>query len=399
MELLILGIQLFVVFNLIMGLASLCTWFERKGSALIQDRIGANRAGATFYTEDTAAVLQQVLPGWVVTPLRVAVLPVVLPVVRALGILGVINTLVCDAVKALFKEDFVPEGVSNFLHSLAPFLAVLPVFLSFALIPMSPEFTVGDYTMRIQVASIDAGILFILAMGSVAVYGVAIAGFTGNNKFSLLGGLRAAAQMISYELAMGISMVTMIVVFGTLDLYQMVEWQIANRWGIAAGWFSWLSFIILFIVGMAETKRGPFDLPEAESELAAGYFTEYSGMKFLLFWLGEFAEIALFSLIMTVLFFGGWDPLFFDLNSVPPVVESGLAWLFGIEAGPNAYWTAALLGHVVFMSKVVALSFLQIIIRWTLPRFRYDQLMNLGWKGLLPLSLAVLMLTAASRLG
>jgi NADH-quinone oxidoreductase subunit H len=340
-----------------MGLASICTWVERKGSALIQDRVGANRAGA--FVETDFISLKPI--AWLV---------------RWLGVLGIINTLLCDAVKALFKEDFVPQGTSQFMHSLAPFLAVLPVFLCFAVLPLAPDFVVFGYQIRPQLASLDAGILFLLAMGSVAVYGVALAGWTGNNKFSLLGGLRASAQMISYELAMGITMVSVIVMYGTLDLYEMVNAQ-SKVWGIFQSPTAWLSFIILFVVGMAETKRGPFDLPESESELVAGYFTEYSGMKFLLFWLGEFAEIALFSAIVAILFFGGWHLPFIQL--------------------PANEWWAALLGHGILMGKIIFFCVLQIVIRWTLPRFRYDQLMNLGWKVLLPLSMANLVIIATLK--
>lgn len=357
MEILILLIKVFVVFNVIMGLASICTWIERKGSALIQDRVGANRAGA--FVETDVLLLKPL--AWVV---------------RWLGILGVINTLLCDAVKAIFKEDFVPEGTSQFMHCLAPFMAVLPVFVSFAILPLAPDFEVFGYHIRPQLASIDAGILFLLAMGSIAVYGVALAGWTGNNKFSLMGGLRASAQMISYELAMGLSIVAVIVKYGTLDLFEMVNAQ-SSVWGIFQGPTAWLSFIILFIVGMAETKRGPFDLPESESELVAGYFTEYSGMKFLIFWLGEFAEIALFSAIVVLLFFGGWHLPFVQL--------------------PAGVWWAALIGHLVLMTKILFFCILQIVIRWTLPRFRYDQLMNLGWKILLPIAMVNLMVVAALK--
>ncbi|MBX7145211.1 MAG: NADH-quinone oxidoreductase subunit H [Oligoflexia bacterium] len=357
MEIVILLIKVFVVFNVIMGLASICTWVERKGSALIQDRIGANRAGAFVETD-------------------VFLLKPVAFVVRWLGILGVINTLLCDAVKAIFKEDFVPEGTSQFMHCLAPFMAVLPVFVSFAILPLAPDFEVMGYHIRPQLATIDAGVLFLLAMGSIAVYGVALAGWTGNNKFSLLGGLRASAQMISYELAMGLSIVSVIVMYGTLDLFEMVKAQ-SSVWGIFQSPTAWLSFIILFIVGMAETKRGPFDLPESESELVAGYFTEYSGMKFLVFWLGEFAEIALFSAIIVLLFFGGWNIPFVQL--------------------PEGAWWAALIGHLVLMTKIMFFCILQIVIRWTLPRFRYDQLMNLGWKILLPIAMVNLMIVAALK--
>jgi len=346
---------IFVLFVVALHLAAFCTWVERKGSALIQDRIGANRAGAYIETDNL-----------LLKPLFFFV--------RIMGGLGIINTLVNDAVKAIFKEDFVPEGVSNFMHSLAPFLAVFPIFLAYAVIPMGPNFSLGGYHITTQVASIDAGILFLFAMGSISVYGVAMAGWTGNNKFSLLGGLRASAQMISYELAMGLSFVSVIVCYGTLDLYKMVEAQ-SSVWGVL---YQPLTFLTLFTVGMAETKRGPFDLPESESELVAGYFTEYSGMKFLVFWLGEFGEIALFGFLLTLLFFGGWNLPFLHL--------------------PADSWIGTLIGFSILMAKVVFFCVLQIVIRWTLPRFRYDQLMNLGWKFLLPLSMLNLMLYAALKL-
>jgi NADH-quinone oxidoreductase subunit H len=262
----------------------------------------------------------------------------------------------------------------------APILAVLPIILAFAVLPLAPDFTLWGYRIHARVAPIDAGILFVLAMGSVAVYGVAIAGWTGNNKFSLLGSLRAAAQMISYELPMGLVFVALIVVYGSLDVYLMVEEQGKLLWGVIPQWgivMQPIGFVVLLLAGMAETKRGPFDLPEAESELAAGYFTEYSGMKFLLFWLGEFSEIALFALLLALLFFGGWH----------------IPW---VTLPADSPW-AALIGHIVLMTKVFFFCLLQIVIRWTLPRFRYDQLMNLGWKMLLPISIANLIVTAVLK--
>jgi NADH-quinone oxidoreductase subunit H len=297
-----------------------------------------------------------------------------------MGWLGVINTLMCDSLKGLWKEDFIPEGASKFLHALAPIVAVLPIILAFAVLPLAPDFYAWGYLIHPRVAPIDAGLLFVLAMGSVAVYGIAIAGWTGNNKFSLLGSLRAVAQMISYELPMGMVFVALIVVYGTLDVYAMVEGQQQLLWGVVPKWgivMQPVGFVILLLAGMAETKRGPFDLPEAESELTAGYFTEYSGMKFLLFWLGEFCEIALFALLLALLFFGGWD----------------IPWV----TLPKGVWWAALVGHLVLMAKVVFFCLLQIVIRWTLPRFRYDQLMNLGWKMLLPVSIANLVVTAIAK--
>ena len=354
MEYLILLLKTIFVLNIVLVLSSLCTWFERKVSALIQDRVGANRAGR-FLTTDKF------------------LLKPVFFMLRIFGLLGFVNTFFCDPLKAITKEDFLPDGVSNFMHSLAPFLSVLPIFLAFAVVPFAPVFFLGEYEILPQLAPLNSGILFIFAMGSVAVYGVAIAGWTGNNKFSFLGALRASAQLISYELAMGVCFVTIIAMYGTLDLYAIVDAQ-NDWWGFLHNPFAWLTCIILFVVGMAETKRGPFDMPEAESELVAGYFTEYSGMKFLLFWMGEFAEIALFSVILSIFFFGGWH-------------------FPGIDYS-EGFWFMSLLGHFILMAKIVFFCILQIVIRWSLPRFRYDQLMNLGWKCLLPLSLINLLLTA-----
>jgi NADH-quinone oxidoreductase subunit H len=360
-ELLVLVIKVFLILNVALVLGSTCTWLERKGSALIQDRVGANRAGA--FVESSK---------WFLKP--------ILPIIRVAGWLGFVNTLLCDSLKGLAKEDFVPAGASKFLHGVAPIIAVLPIILAFAVLPLAPDFTLFGYPIHARVAPIDAGILFVLAMGSVAVYGVAIAGWTGNNKFSLLGALRAAAQMISYELPMGMVFVALIVVYGSLDVYTMVEEQGKLLWGIVPQWgivMQPVGFVVLLLAGMAETKRGPFDLPEAESELAAGYFTEYSGMKFLLFWLGEFAEIALFGLLLSLLFFGGWH----------------IPW---VTLPVDSPWSA-LIGHIVLMTKVLFFCTLQIVIRWTLPRFRYDQLMNLGWKMLLPVSIVNLMVTAVLK--
>ncbi len=370
MEYLILFLKTAFVLQLVILLASTCTWFERKVSALIQDRVGANRAG-TFFTT------------------KYILLKPVFFILKILGILGIINTLFCDPVKAIFKEDFVPEGVSNFMHSLAPFLAVLPVFMAFAVIPLAPDFEIGGYLITGQLAQLNVGVLFLFAMGSLAVYGVVIAGLTGNNKFSFLGGLRASAQMISYELAMGVCFVIIAVTYQSLDFHTIISAQAGGHWGIFSNPFAWITMIILFIVGMAETKRGPFDMPEAESELVAGYFTEYSGMKFLLFWMGEFAEIALFSLVLSVFFFGAWDPLLFDLPTGTAVFLN--LGLFDLTYG----MLGALLGHIILMSKVMFFCILQVTIRWSLPRFRFDQLMDLGWKYLLPMSLVNLVLTAA----
>lgn len=211
-ELLILLLKVVFVLNLALVLGSTCTWLERKGSALIQDRVGANRAGAFIVSENRFINL-------------------LLAPIRMLGWLGLINTLLCDSLKGIAKEDFIPEGSSKFLHAMAPVVAVLPIMLAFAVLPLAPNFMAWGYPVQARVASIDAGILFVLAMGSVAVYGIALAGWTGNNKFSVLGSLRAVAQMISYELPMGLVFVSLIVIYGSLDVYTMVEKQQQLLWG------------------------------------------------------------------------------------------------------------------------------------------------------------------------
>ena len=329
-----------IVMGALLKLASLTIWVERKGSALIQDRIGANRA--SIFGFDLA---------------------------------GIFNTLVADPVKALFKEDWVPKGASQFMHSLGPFMAVFPVLVTFAVIPFGPPMQISGREVTMQVANLDVGLLYVFAMGSLAVYGVMLAGFVSHNKFSVFGGLRASAQMISYEVTMGISIVGLIAIYGTLNLPSIVEAQTGTflkflpRWGI---FLNPIAFLIFFTSVMAETKRNPFDLPESESEIVAGYMTEYSGMKFLLYWLGEFSEMVVASALVVVLFFGGWHLPWFDIR--------------GLTESWGTVWPS-LLGAAVFGAKVAFFCVLQVVIRWTLPRFRYDQLMNLCWKIMLPISI------------
>ena len=362
-ELILQGLIMGFVFQLALGFASVCTWLERKASALLQDRIGSNRAG-TLFRPKNFVFKPFAWVSWI------------------LGIFGLIQTFFCDPVKAFFKEDFVPSGYNKFLHTLAPFVAALPVFLAFAVVPLATEFSVPFYdgVINLQVAKLDAGVLLVLALGSISTIGVMLAGWVSANKFSLLGAIRTAAQLISYELSFGLVLAGMIVLYGTTDLTQMVDAQDGIlRWGVFR---APLAFVLLFVVGMAETKRAPFDLPEAESELISGYGTEYSGMKFLLFWLAEFAEIALISLLLSLMFFGGWHC-------------GNISALLGFE---EHSWQAALIGHVALLGKVFFFCALQIVIRWTLPRFRFDQLMDLGWKILLPLSLVNLVLMAYQSL-
>ena len=360
-EIIIVIVKAAVVMGALLHLAAICTWVERKGSALIQDRIGANRAS-----------------------------------ILGFDLAGIFNTLVADPVKAITKEDFVPKGVSQFMHSLAPFLAVFPVIVSFAVMPFGPSLVVGGHEIRLQLAQLNVGVLYIFAMGSLAVYGVVLAGWVSNNKFSLLGGLRASAQMISYEVTMGLSIIGVLAAYQTLDLHEIVSAQTGLLYGFLPNWgvfmcfpFNIVAFLLFFTSMMAETKRAPFDLPESESELVAGYLTEYSGMKFLLFWLGEFSEIVVASAIVTVLFFGGWQLPYVDITSIPADWGGILPSFFNDW---NFQW-APLLGSAVFGAKVFLFSVLQIVIRWTLPRFRYDQLMNLCWKLMLPVSIVNVMAT------
>ena len=375
-----------IIMGALLKLAALTTWFERKGSALIQDRVGANRAALS-----DLGVFEGVIFGNVIKS--------VLGIFGAL--FGIFNTLVADPVKALFKEDFCPKGTSQLMHSLGPFLGVFPVIVSFAIVPFGPPIILESKEIALQLTNLNVGVLYVFAMGSLAVYGVVLAGWVSNNKFSLFGGLRASAQMISYEITMGLSIVGLLAVYQTLDLNEIIAFQGTNilTWGIV---LNLPAFIIFFISMMAETKRAPFDLPESESEIVAGYMTEYSGMKFLLFWLGEFSEIVVASAIVVILFFGGWQLPFVDIQTAGPAVHN---WIFGLLFGLTEWqflesvrtvllpFVAPLLGATVFGAKVAFFCMLQVTLRWTLPRFRYDQLMNLCWKIMLPIAFVSVILT------
>lgn len=358
-------VKALAVLMIVLQLTVFLLWVERKGSALIQDRIGANRA-------------------------------------NLLGLmpfnLGIVNTMMADPVKMFTKEDFVPEGADRLLHTLAPFLAVFPALVAFAAIPFGDELHVAGRTISLQVADLNVGLLYVLSMVSLGVYGITLAGWASNNRWSLLGGLRGAAQMISYELAMGLSLVAVVMTFGSLDLQVMVRAQggsLAGWLGFGApvlgwvpAWGIWvqpLGFLIFFTAGIAESKRVPFDLPEGESELISGFFTEYSGGKQAAFMFADFAEIVVVSGLVTTMFFGGWQ--------IPFLGREGFSFPWGGSlALPHLVIIVA--QFLSFLVKVLFFCWLQILIRWTLPRFRYDQLMQLGWKGLLPLSLANVVVTS-----
>ena len=342
MEILLIKLVLAgIVFFGVLNFAGFHTWVERKQSALIQDRIGANRADIFGF--------------------------------RLLGLFHGI----ADAVKMFTKEDIVPAGANKTLHILAPLFSVFFALVAFAAIPFGPPLELWGRTIDLQVASLDSALLYVFAMLSVGVYGVIFAGFASRNNYAIMGGLRATAQMISYEIALGIAVIGVIMVYETLDLSKLVEEQ-ANmiggfipRWGVVT---QPVAFIVFVTAALAETKRAPFDLPEAESEII-GYFVEYSGMKFGMFFLTDFLETIMVACLATTLFFGGWHVPFLNAQAVPN-------WLF------------VLLGVMSFSIKVVVFCFVFMQIRWTLPRFRYDQLMTLGWKGLFPISVANVVVTA-----
>jgi len=349
------GTVLFAVLNL----AGIQTWVERKQSALMQDRIGANRAYFALPWKWAAPI------NWFL---------------RKLGGLGLLHPL-ADVIKLLTKEDFVPATGNRFLHTLAPWISVFFALVAFSAIPFGDRLILGGRVIELQVAQLDAGLLWVLALASIGIYGVILAGMASGTNYSVIGGLRAAAQMFAYEIALGVSLVGVVLWYGTLDLQQIVRLQGGALWGWLPNWGVFvqpLGCLVFMTAALAETKRVPFDLPEGESEII-GYFVEYSGMKFGLFFLTDFVETVLVAALTTVLFFGGWQ--------VP-----------GLPTGAFSPNVMALLGVGAFTLKVAFFLWLFMAIRWTLPRFRYDQLMALGWKGLFPISLANIGLTSLARL-
>lgn len=326
-----------IALNFALVVAAALVYLERRISAWIQYRIGPNRVG----------------PFGLLQPLA-------------------------DVIKLYTKEDIVPYNANKAFHRLAPIISIAIALAVLCVITPASYLLLEDGTkLFIAVApNVNVGLLLILALTSVGVYGITLAGWSSNNKYSLLGGLRSSAQMISYELAMGLAAVAAVMLSGSLDMYQIINSQAGGRWNI---WFQPLGFIVFLVASFAETNRAPFDLPEAEPELVGGYHTEYSGMKFGLFYLAEYANMFTASAVMTILYLGGYDmPL--------------LPQLLGLQEGTLA---RVLFELAVFFGKVSLFLFLFIWVRWTLPRFRYDQLMNLGWRVLLPLGLANIIITGA----
>jgi NADH-quinone oxidoreductase subunit H len=292
-----------------------------------------------------------------------------------------------DVVKMFTKEDIVPERADRTLHMLAPFFSVFFALVAFAAIPFGDQLIIGERVIELQVAKLDAALLYVFAMLSLGVYGVILAGFASGNNYAIMGGLRATAQMISYEIALGVSLIGVVMVFGTIDLAELVSAQGQLIWGWLPMWgivVQPVAFFIFVTAALAETKRLPFDLPEGESEII-GYFVEYSGMKFGMFYLTDFLETIVVASLATTLFFGGWQ--------VPYLSPDGFHFPWGWDI-PVSNLVYVLLGIASFSIKGLLFCFLFMQLRWTLPRFRYDQLMNLGWKGLFPIAVVNVVVTA-----
>ena len=343
LDVLIAFIKALFFISCILALTSFLTWQERKQSAVMQDRLGANRA----------------------------------PILgmRAFGLFHIF----ADALKMFFKEDYVPPGADKLLHTAAPFLALFFALMSFAAIPFGDSLQIAGHAVDLVVFPLNVSLLFIFAMMSMGIYGTFLAGFSSNNKYAFLGGLRASGQMLSYEITMGTTLVGLLMIFGTLDLGELTRAQGGLLWGWLPKWgiiLQPVGFLLFLVAGFAETKRVPFDLPEGESEII-GYFLEYSSMKFGAFFMTDFVETILIAALISTLFFGGWQ--------VPYLQSDGFHFPWGSFLD-LPHLIVALLQIVSFAVKVFFFCFFLLLIRWTLPRFRYDQLMHLGWKILLPLS-------------
>lgn len=369
-----------LLLGVILGLVSYTVYAERKVCALIQDRVGPNRTGIPL----TLLGLKKDIP-----------------------FLG-LGQPVADALKLLLKENFIPASVNKFYYYIAPKLAMVPPILVLAVLPFGSSL----FGVPMVIADVNIGVLYVFAVSSLGVYGIVLAGWASNSKYPFLGGIRSSSQMISYELALGLSVIPVFMLCGTLSMPGIVEWQVHNGWLVAPWWpkgLDWpmilsgdwqailgtfsagfslqrvllwipmlISFVVFLIAMFAETNRLPFDLPEAEQELVGGYHTEYSGMGFALFFLGEYAAMIAGSGVIVTLFLGGW--------SLPLVPSGDMPGLPGVFFG--------LVNIVVFFAKVSVLLFVFIWVRWTLPRFRYDQLMKLGWYFFFELALVNIFLAA-----
>jgi NADH-quinone oxidoreductase subunit H len=317
-----------ILFLISLGIAAYSTYFERKLAAWIQDRVGPDRAG----------------PFGILQP-------------------------IADGVKMFLKEDFIPQNADKWLFIIGPGISMFTALITSAIIPWGPDITLFGRTISLQVTDFNIGVLYMFGVVSIGVYGIMLGGWASNNKYSLFGAIRASSQMISYELAMGISLITIVLMSGSLSLTDIVNKQHGMDWNI---WYQPVAFLVFFICSLAETNRAPFDLPECESELIGGYHTEYSSMKLGLFLFSEYVAMFISSALIAMLFFGGFN--FPGMDSF-----SGN--------------TLAILGVLAFFTKIFFFIFVFMWIRWTIPRFRFDQLMHLGWKTLIPIAIINMLIT------
>jgi NADH-quinone oxidoreductase subunit H len=348
-----------VVLAIVVGLqvAPLMVWLERRQGALIQRRIGPNRVGLFGF--------------------------------RLLGL----GQPLADTVKLLFKEDVVPSHVERFFFIVAPVITAVTGLVALSCIPFGSYVEVMGYTINMQAITLNAGFLTIFAVSSLGVYGVALAGWSSNNKYSLLGGLRASAQMVSYEIGMGLSLLPVVLIFGTLDMQRIIYAQSHDPYlfGVLPAWgifYAPVSFVIFVITMFAETNRVPFDLAEGEAELVGGFLTEYGSMRWSLFFLGEYAMMFTLSALTVCLFLGGYELPWISHTQIVTFLTEYL----GREL---ALWAAFLVGFGVLIGKIVGFMILFVQARFTLPRFRYDQLMHVGWAVILPIALVNLIITVA----
>jgi NADH-quinone oxidoreductase subunit H len=358
-------------FAVLLTFGAVLTWVERKQAAIMADRIGANRAYLRI------PFTQVKLVWW-----------------------GLFHGM-ADGLKLLLKEDFKPVAYDRLAYALGPWLAFVPVMLVFAVIPFGGTLDPGrlfpslaDFfggrTYPMQIAPLDAGLLVVFAFGGISIIGAMLAGWSSANKFSMLGALRAGSQLISYELVMGLTVLGLILIFGTVDLVSIVEQQSGTVLGFLPAWgivYQPFAAILFMVAAIAENKRIPFDLPEAESELISGYFTEYSAMKQGMFMLSEFIEIAIIAALFATLFLGGYN--------LPWLTDAGFVLPGGHFIAVSHGWVVVI-QLLTFLVKVLLLCSFQILIRWTLPRFRWDQLLSFAWRFLLPLAVANLVVTAVA---
>jgi len=372
-DLVVHGAYIAFAIGVLMTFGLILTWVERKQAAVMSDRIGANRAYLRIPFTNIKLVWWGLFHG------------------------------LADGMKMLLKEDFRPASYDRVAYALGPWVVFAPVLLVFAVIPFggtlvpaqltdSPEIAAwfGDRTYRMQIADMDAGLLVVFAFSGLTVIGSMLAGWSSNNKFSMLGAIRSASQMISYELVMGLTVVGLILTYGSVDLTAIVEQQSGVLLGFLPAWGIFLqpfAAVLFMTAAQAENRRIPFDLPEAESELIAGYFTEYSAMKMGLFMFAEFIEIAIIAALFVTLFLGGYN--------LPYMSDAGFT-LPGGHFIAMSHGAVVLTQVLVFLGKVFILCSFQILVRWSLPRFRYDQLLRFAWKFMLPLALANLVVTVVA---